>query len=756
MPGLSWEIVRPKEVHLTGYDLDGNEVALEADELLARVFQHELDHLDGVLLLERLDDDHAASRPCAPSRNADARRRPPPRARLDDHRPVGRRRAAAPRLPRARPAMAVPPLRALSTPATTSPSSCRRADARRGRGGALAPVAGQGGGARARACRSPTSVDDVLALEPPADLGVVVAFGRIIKPHVLAALPMVNLHFSLLPRWRGAAPVERAILAGDDATGVVLMDVEEGLDTGGIYARARCRSAPTRPPTSCGPAGRGRHRPAGRRARRRARRARARRSASRPTPTRSTRPSSSIDWTRPGRGDPPAGAGRRGVDHPRRASGSRCGARRGRPTDGDARAARGAARGQGPDGRCDDWANGARLAAGRPVRHVTGARRSGGVALRRRSVAHRHRGRLRQPRRCAASSTGRGLDAARPGLRHRPRLRHDPAAPACSTTSSTGSCCAPSTRRCGPRCASAPTSSTCSARRPTPRSRRPSTRSPTGGCAASSTPCCARWPTRRVTELADEAVRLSLPRLDRRAARRRPRRRRRRSAALAAMNEPATATERDDGYVQDRGLAVGGRARRSASRASGSPTCAPRPAARPPASPATGARGRGRRPRARRRVGLVRGNAARLGLPTVALVVADGHRAAAARRRRFDRVLVDAPCSGLGTLRRRADARWRIDARGRRSPRRRSSAAARRRRRAGPPRRHARLLGVHAHRRPRAPTSPPPSAWRAARAAGRAVGAVGERRAAPAAGRRHRRHVPRSLASPSAERHDRS
>ena len=57
MPDLSFEIVRPKEIHLTGFDLDGNEVSLEADELLARLFQHELDHLDGVLLLEHLDDD---------------------------------------------------------------------------------------------------------------------------------------------------------------------------------------------------------------------------------------------------------------------------------------------------------------------------------------------------------------------------------------------------------------------------------------------------------------------------------------------------------------------------------------------------------------------------------------------------------------------------------------------------------------------------------------------------------------------------
>jgi peptide deformylase len=57
VPGLAWPIVRPKEVHLSGFDLDGNEVSIEADELAARLFQHELDHLDGVLLLERLDKD---------------------------------------------------------------------------------------------------------------------------------------------------------------------------------------------------------------------------------------------------------------------------------------------------------------------------------------------------------------------------------------------------------------------------------------------------------------------------------------------------------------------------------------------------------------------------------------------------------------------------------------------------------------------------------------------------------------------------
>ena len=57
VPGLTWEIVRPKTVHLVGRDLDGNEMSLEVDELEARLFQHEIDHLDGTLLIERLDSD---------------------------------------------------------------------------------------------------------------------------------------------------------------------------------------------------------------------------------------------------------------------------------------------------------------------------------------------------------------------------------------------------------------------------------------------------------------------------------------------------------------------------------------------------------------------------------------------------------------------------------------------------------------------------------------------------------------------------
>jgi methionyl-tRNA formyltransferase len=73
-------------------------------------------------------------------------------------------------------------------------------------------------------------------LEP--DAIVVVAYGEILSPDVLdiPRLGAVNVHFSLLPRWRGAAPVQRAILEGDEATGVTVMLMDEGMDTGPVLA----------------------------------------------------------------------------------------------------------------------------------------------------------------------------------------------------------------------------------------------------------------------------------------------------------------------------------------------------------------------------------------------------------------------------------------------------------------------------------------------------------------------------------------
>jgi len=139
------------------------------------------------------------------------------------------------------PAVAVAPLEALVDAGFDVALVITRPDKRRGRGGAVQPSPVKEAALRL-GLPVGHQVDDVLTAG--VELGVVVAYGALVRPHVLAVVPMVNLHFSLLPRWRGAAPVERAVLAGDHETGVCLMQLEEGLDTGPIYARVGVPIAP--------------------------------------------------------------------------------------------------------------------------------------------------------------------------------------------------------------------------------------------------------------------------------------------------------------------------------------------------------------------------------------------------------------------------------------------------------------------------------------------------------------------------------
>ncbi len=131
------------------------------------------------------------------------------------------------------PDMAVPPLRALVEAGHDVALCVTRPDRRRGRGGHTTPSPVKEA-ATALGLTVSHDMDDLLAAG--VELAVVVAYGRIIPRRLLEQIPMLNLHFSLLPRWRGAAPVERAILAGDRETGVCVMEVEEGLDTGPVYA----------------------------------------------------------------------------------------------------------------------------------------------------------------------------------------------------------------------------------------------------------------------------------------------------------------------------------------------------------------------------------------------------------------------------------------------------------------------------------------------------------------------------------------
>ena len=143
------------------------------------------------------------------------------------------------------PEAALPSLRALiDSPDHEVVGVLTRPDARRGRGRTLSPspVA-----ALARAAgldvRTPATLRDAAARgwvrSLGADVAVVVAYGRIVPPALLDAPAhgWINLHFSLLPAWRGAAPVQRAVMAGDAVTGACVFRLEEGLDTGPVYAR---------------------------------------------------------------------------------------------------------------------------------------------------------------------------------------------------------------------------------------------------------------------------------------------------------------------------------------------------------------------------------------------------------------------------------------------------------------------------------------------------------------------------------------
>ena len=133
------------------------------------------------------------------------------------------------------PEVAVEPLRALVEAGFDIALVVSGPDKRRGRGGqrTATPV-------KSAALELGLPVTDVLddVSNIDVDLGVVVAYGRLIPEALLHRVPMINIHFSLLPRWRGAAPVERALLEGDEVTGVCLMDIGVELDVGDVYARA--------------------------------------------------------------------------------------------------------------------------------------------------------------------------------------------------------------------------------------------------------------------------------------------------------------------------------------------------------------------------------------------------------------------------------------------------------------------------------------------------------------------------------------
>lgn len=130
------------------------------------------------------------------------------------------------------PEAAVPSLDALVNAGHDVALVITRPDRRRGRGSDLvaSPVKKAALALGLTVSHRLSSLDDF-----DVERGVVVAYGVIIPAPLLQRAPMLNVHFSLLPRWRGAAPVQRAILAGDEETGVSIISLEPSLDTGPVH-----------------------------------------------------------------------------------------------------------------------------------------------------------------------------------------------------------------------------------------------------------------------------------------------------------------------------------------------------------------------------------------------------------------------------------------------------------------------------------------------------------------------------------------
>ncbi len=140
------------------------------------------------------------------------------------------------------PEIAVPALNAIVASGARVPLVLTQPDRPAGRGRKIVPpavkAAARSHGLHVLQPETLRATDVVAALGPAPDLLVVMAYGLLLPPAMLAwpRLGCVNLHASLLPRWRGAAPIQHAILARDATTGISVMRMETGLDTGAVYA----------------------------------------------------------------------------------------------------------------------------------------------------------------------------------------------------------------------------------------------------------------------------------------------------------------------------------------------------------------------------------------------------------------------------------------------------------------------------------------------------------------------------------------
>lgn len=227
IPEYVGSVERAARVEVTGLDERGRRVWIDGEGLLARVLQHEVDHLNGVLFLDKASEIVAV----------------PPEARLRI-------------VYMGTPEFAVPTLEHLADKGFKVVGVVTRPDRARGRGGRVQPPPVKETALeleldvmQPESVRDPDFIASVRELRP--DVIITCAFGAILPPELLE-VPKVgafNIHASLLPRWRGAAPIQRALMAGDTETGITIFYMDEGMDTGDILLQ---RAVPIHPDDDAG------------------------------------------------------------------------------------------------------------------------------------------------------------------------------------------------------------------------------------------------------------------------------------------------------------------------------------------------------------------------------------------------------------------------------------------------------------------------------------------------------------------------
>lgn len=210
LPDLELKVERPKEVNVSAQDLEGKKIKIRAKGLFARVIQHEIDHLDGVLFTDR-------ARGAKNIKNYGALRL----------------------VFMGTPDFALPALEALATKGLPITGVITEPDKPVGRSQEITPSpvkrVAQEFGLPVFQPKDNEEINNILKQLAPHYI-VVVAYGRILSKEIFDIAPygILNIHFSLLPQYRGAAPVQGALLAGEKEIGVAIMKMVEKLDAGPV------------------------------------------------------------------------------------------------------------------------------------------------------------------------------------------------------------------------------------------------------------------------------------------------------------------------------------------------------------------------------------------------------------------------------------------------------------------------------------------------------------------------------------------